>query len=125
MLIFFYIKLLYYNYIGGGKDYISGPYAVTIPAGHDIVKFNVSIIADNIIEPSEIFFLAIDTSTLPNMVSAGNPHQVTVSIVEDVGEQTNVFVTRNIQVLQYHFTILVCSICKSLASIITCLNIHM
>ena len=81
------------------------------------MKFNVSIIADNIIELSESFFLAIDTSTLPNMISAVDPHQVTVSIVEDRGEQTNVFVTRSIQMLQYHFTMLVCSICKSLASI--------
>ena len=81
------------------------------------MKFNVSIIADNIVELSEHFFLAIDTSTLPSMVSAGNPHQVAVSIVEGVGEQTNVYVTRNIQMLQYHFTILECSICKSLASI--------
>ena len=81
------------------------------------MEFNVSIIADNIIEPSEHFFLAIDTSTLPNMVLAVDPHQVAVSIVEDEGEQTNVFVTRSIQMLQYHFTMLVCSSCKSLASI--------
>ena len=81
------------------------------------MEFNVSIIADNIIEPSEHFFLAIDISTLPSMVSAGIPHQVTVSIVDDGGEQTNVFVTRSIRMLQYHFTMLVCSTCKSLASI--------
>ena len=71
------------------------------------MKFNVSIIVDNIIEPSEHFFLAINTSTLPNRVSVGGPHQVTVSIIEDGGEQTNVFVTRSIQMLQYHFTMLV------------------
>ena len=81
------------------------------------MKFNVSIIADNIIELSESFFLAIDISTLPNMISAVDPHQVLVSIVEDGGEQTNVFVTRSILMLQYHFTMLVCSSCKSLASI--------
>ena len=81
------------------------------------MEFNVSIIADNITEPSESFFLAIDTSTLPNMVSAGYPHQVVVSIVGDGGEQTNVFVTRSMQMLQYHFTVFVCSSCKSLASI--------
>ena len=61
------------------------------------MEFNVSIIADNIIEPSEHFFLAINTSTLPNRVFAGGPHQVTVSIIEDGGEQTNFFVTRSIQ----------------------------
>ena len=80
------------------------------------MEFNVSIIADNIIEPSESFFLAIDTSTLPNVVSAVDPNQVVV-FVDDGGEQTNVFVTRSIQMLQYHFTMLVCSSCKSLASI--------
>ena len=81
------------------------------------MEFNVSIIVDNIIELSESFFLAIDTSTLPNMVSAVDPNQVLVFIVDDGGEQTNVFVTRSIQMLQYHFTMLVCSSCKSLASI--------
>ena len=80
------------------------------------MEFSVSIIADNIIEPSESFFLAIDTSTLPNMVSAVDPNQVVV-FVDDGGEQINVFATRSIQMLQYHFTMLVCFTCKSLASI--------
>ena len=80
------------------------------------MEFNVSIIADNISELSESFFLAINISTLPNMVSAVDPYQVVV-FVDDVGEKINVFVTRSIQMLQYHFTMLVCFTCKSLASI--------
>ena len=68
---------------GGGVDYTSGPYAVTIPAGMTSVTFNVSITDDNILEVNENFVLTIDPSSLPTCVTHGNLGHATVTILDD------------------------------------------
>ena len=77
--------MLYCNIIGGGEDYISGPYAVTIAAGDQRVEFNVTLNDDNIVEQSESFLLAIDNSTLPSKVTIDQPNPVIVYIIDDGG----------------------------------------
>ena len=50
---------------GGGNDYVSGPYSVTIPAGQTNASVDVPITDDNIYEQNEKFKLVVDrTSTL-------------------------------------------------------------
>ena len=62
-------------------DYTSGPYSITFPAGVTNVPFNISINDDNVLEENENFILTINSS-LPTDVMAGNPAQVTVTIVD-------------------------------------------
>ena len=49
------------------------------------VTFNVATIIndDNILEENEIFYLTIDSSSLPNDITAGTPLQVPVTIIND------------------------------------------
>ena len=63
---------------GGGVDYDSGPFKITIPAGETFAVFNVSINDDNITEENESFSLFIDPSSLP-----GSVDQATVNIVDN------------------------------------------
>ena len=78
--------------IGGGVDYDSGPYTVTIPAGITVVPFNIPIIDDRILEGSEDFNLTIDISSLPNNVTTGSPQQATVTIAEDDCKYKSIYV---------------------------------
>jgi len=71
------------NIIGGGVDYDSGIYTVTIPAGQTRVPFDVPINNDLIPEGNEDFTVAIDSSSLPNGVRPGTPSSATVTIVDD------------------------------------------
>ena len=71
---------------GGGVDYDSGPYTVTFPAGQTSVSFDSHINNDNILEASEDFTLTINSSSLPDGATVGNPSSATVTIVNDDGK---------------------------------------
>ena len=47
------------------------------------MRFDVSIISDDIFEHNETFQLSIDSSSLPLNVSTGYPDQATVIIIND------------------------------------------
>ena len=67
-----------------GNDYDTEPHSFTIPAGMTSVVFNATIIRDdNLLEQDEIFYLTIDSSSLPNDITAGSPFQATVTIIDD------------------------------------------
>ena len=67
-------------------DYNSGPYNVTFTAGQTSVPFDVPINDDNILENTEMFTLTIDSSTLPDRVTVGDPDQTTVDILDSDSE---------------------------------------
>lgn len=71
-----------HSYLGGGIDYISGPYAVRIPTNVKVVPFNILITDDNEIEKNENFRLVIDSSSLPSGVVVGTPNKSTITIVD-------------------------------------------
>ena len=71
------------NVTGGGVDYDSGPYTVTIPAGDIRMSFNVPINDDDILEDDEDFTLTIMRGTLPVGVTRGNPGSATVNILDN------------------------------------------
>ena len=71
---------------GGGVDYDSGPYNITFQAGTISVPFNVSITDDNILEDDENFLLTVDLSLLPDNITASDPYQATVTIVDKDGK---------------------------------------
>ena len=75
-------SLLCHN-ITGGKDYSSGPYIVTFTAGTTNSSFTISISDDNTFENNESFVLTI--TSLSNIITAGDPLQATVTIVDDEG----------------------------------------
>ena len=72
-----------YILTGGGIDYEYGPFDITFPAGETLAVFNVSINDDNIVEGNENFTLSINTSSLPNEVTIGNPVHTVVTIMDD------------------------------------------
>ena len=69
-------------------DYDSGPYNITFQAGTTSVPFNVSITDDNILEDDENFLLTVDLSLLPDNITASDPYQATVTIVDKDGKLT-------------------------------------
>ena len=69
-------------------DYDSGPYNITFPAGTTSVPFNISITDDDILEDDENFLLTIDLSLLPSNITASDPYQATVTIVDKDGMLT-------------------------------------
>ena len=69
---------MYVYNAGGGVDYDSGPFTITIPAGEIFAVFNVSLNDDSMIEGNENFSLSIDPSSLP-----GSIDQATINIVDD------------------------------------------
>lgn len=66
-----------------GEDYISGPFTAVIPAKMTSVSFSVKITSDNILEQDEDFILAIDRRSLPIQVTAIDPYEVTIVIMDD------------------------------------------
>ena len=68
--------------LGGGIDYISGPYTVKIPTNVKIVSFSILIADDNIKENNETFHLIIDPYSLPNGIVVGTPDKPTITIVD-------------------------------------------
>ena len=77
------------NVIGGGVDYDSGPYSVTFTAGQTSVSFDVPINNDNILENEEDFTLTIIASSLPSVVTRGDPFRATITIVDNDRECLN------------------------------------
>ena len=71
------------NNVTGGVDYDSGPYTVTFPAEVTSVPFDVTINDDNIMEDDEDFMLIINSSTLPEGVTHGDPNNATVTVTND------------------------------------------
>ena len=69
-------------------DYESGPYNITFPAGTTNVPFNISITDDDILEDDENFILTVDLSSLPSNITASDPYQATVTIVDKDGKLT-------------------------------------
>ena len=64
-------------------DYTSGPYTVMFAPGQTTATFNVPITNDMILEGNEDFMLTINSSSLPDNVTRGNPGEATVTIVDD------------------------------------------
>ena len=56
-----------------------------IPAGMTNVPYYVAITDDNLLEENENFNLIISTFSLPSRVTVTNPHQATVTIVDNDG----------------------------------------
>ena len=74
------------NVIGGGVDYSSGPYNITISAGITRMTFNVSINNDNMLEDNEEFSLIINDASLPSCVITNSSGSTTVIIRNDDSE---------------------------------------
>ena len=71
---------------GGGIDYDSGLYTVTIPAGQTSSNFSVALNDDNILEVDENFRVFINKHSLPTRVILGNPDEATVTIDDNDGK---------------------------------------
>ena len=71
---------------GGGGDYVSGPYDVTLFAGNTTASFDIGIINDTILENNEKFAVAINPSSLPSSVHITDPSNVTITIMDDEGK---------------------------------------
>ena len=71
---------------GGGVDYESGPYRVTIPAGQLSIQFNIVINDDNILERDENFGVTINATSLPSHVNVTDPNHTTVTILDNDGK---------------------------------------
>ena len=67
---------------GGGSDYESGPYTVTIPAGRTSATLDIAIMDDDREELDETFAVEIHMGTLPSGVTLGSPGVVNVTIVD-------------------------------------------
>ena len=74
---------------GGGVDYESGPYRVTILAGQLSVQFDIAIKDDNILEGNENFDLTINATSLPDCVVVTGPNQATITILDNDGKYHN------------------------------------
>ena len=68
----------------GGADYDDSVVNVTFPVGDTSYTafFEISIYNDTLVEPNEVFTLAIVNSTLPEGVSLGMPNELVVTIVD-------------------------------------------
>ena len=81
-----YAVILFCDMAGGGVDYDSGPYNVTIPAKERGVFFSVFINDDKILEDNETFNLTINSSSLPDRVIVTNLNKATVIIEDNDGK---------------------------------------
>ena len=79
------------EYVGGGVDYNSGPYAVQFNVGVTSIPLTVLIQADNILEDNETFEFSVNASALPDDVTVGSTGHTTVTIVDDNGEYTVIY----------------------------------
>ena len=71
---------------GQDEDYISGSYSVTFTAGMTTASLSIPIKDDNVFEDTESFRLLIDSTSLPNDVTLGNPRSAAMTIVDDDGK---------------------------------------
>ena len=74
---------LYINYCIEDVDYDTGPYVFTIFPGMTSTAVNIMIMSDNVLEENEIFYLTINSSSLPDDIITGNLFQATVTILND------------------------------------------
>ena len=56
-----------------------------IPTGQINVKFDVTIMEDNVVENDETINLAITSNMLPNRITLGNPGRTVVTIMDNDG----------------------------------------
>ena len=84
MLLFYVYK--FYD-LTGNYDYELVPNFITIPAGKTHIKFNVSVIDDDILEGYENFQLVIIGASLPDGFKRGKLNKVTVTIVDDANSK--------------------------------------
>lgn len=68
---------------GGGTDYTSGPFNVTISAGQTNASLHVTITDDNIYEEDEEFILTIDQSSTLSGVLIGSPDTAMIVISDN------------------------------------------
>ena len=64
-------------------DYNAGPYTAVFTAGETRTSFSVTIHSDDLVEGNENFTLSINASLLPSNVIVRDPHQTTVTIVDN------------------------------------------
>ena len=81
-----YVNNILHDFKGGGVDYGSGPYKVTLTAGTTEALLNVLLNDDNIFENNENLMITIDPSSLPNNVTVGYRRRVTVIIMDNDGK---------------------------------------
>ena len=94
---------------GGGVDYSSGPYIVTIPAGQISVPFDVPINDDNVFEENEEFLLTIDQSSSLNDVIIGIPNVTVVNISDNDGESVVLAHSVFSSIIVYQFPLYNCA----------------
>ena len=82
-----YLSIQLFYILAQSQDYHSGPYNVTLTAGVTNFPFKILILDDKEPEEDENFILAIDPFSLPCSLTVGNPHQATVTIMEDECKQ--------------------------------------
>jgi len=84
---------LYSNYfLIDGEDYGAVPNKVTFSAGKITVSFDVRIKGDELLESNETFQLSINSTTLPNGVTFNDSSVVTVTIVDNDGMISTLYI---------------------------------
>ena len=78
------------TFTGGGIDYTSGPYNVSIPARQLETFFTIAIHDDYQNEDHEFFIVTIDQSSLPCYIIVGNFSEAVVNIEDDDSECVSV-----------------------------------
>ena len=73
-------------YTLGNNDYDSGPYTVYFIARKTDASFNITIKDNDELENIEIFYISINSSTLPHNINIFSPSQATVNISDDDGK---------------------------------------
>ena len=64
-------------------DYVAGPCSVIFRANQTRAILNIAIISNDKMEGNKMFAVSINSSSLPRYVSVSNPHQATVTIMDD------------------------------------------
>ena len=91
--------------LGGGIDYISGPYTVKIPTNVKMVSFSIMITDDKKKENNETFHLVIDPYSLPNGVIVGTPDKPTITIVDTTKRKLIYFIAVYIHMYVHMYNI--------------------
>ena len=86
---------------------MSGPFTVTIPAAKmGRASLSTEIFSDDVFEDDESFSLAINQSSLPSNVVAGNLSQVEITIEDDSGKLIYIVVVV-IAIIVFNFIVVV------------------
>jgi len=59
-------------------------------AGDTLGLLNITLFNDNIVEETETFNLAINASSLPERVFAGDPNNTVVNVLDSDGKENNI-----------------------------------